>query len=44
MCNKYDIQVHFKGGRTMTSLLISPKDSDTIAQKVGLGIGTNVTE
>ena len=35
-CNKYGIQVFFKGGKTIKDLLIAPKDRDLITQKSGI--------
>ena len=35
-CNKHGIQVYFKGGRTIKSLLMTPKDKDPILQKSGV--------
>ena len=32
-CNKHGIQVYFKGGRTIKSLLMAPKDQDPILKK-----------
>ena len=33
VCSKYGIQMHFKGGKNITDLLVTPKDKDTIFQK-----------
>ena len=33
ICSKQGIQVHFKSGRTIKNLLVTPKDKDTITQK-----------
>ena len=33
-CKKYGVQVHFKGGLTIKSLLMAPKDKDHILKKV----------
>ena len=35
-CNKHSIQVYFKGGRTIKSLLMAPKDKDPILKKSGV--------
>ena len=35
-CNKHGIQVYFKGGRTIKSLLMAPKDKDPILKKSGV--------
>ena len=32
ICGRYGIQTHFKGGRTIKSLLVSPKDKDPYGQ------------
>ena len=32
-CSKYGVQVHFKGGQTIKSLLMAPKDSNPINSK-----------
>ena len=32
-CNKHGIQVYFKGGKTIKSLLMAPKDKDPILKK-----------
>ena len=34
-CNKFVVQVHFKGGLTIKDLLMAPKDKDHILKKVG---------
>ena len=34
-CNKFGVQVHFKGGLTIKDLLMAPKDKDHILKKVG---------
>ena len=33
LCQKYGVQVHFKGGTTINNLLVSPKDKDTITKQ-----------
>ena len=33
ICQKYGVQVHFKGGKTLQNLLVSPRDKDTITKK-----------
>ena len=33
ICRRYGIQVHFKGGKTIKHLLVSPKDKDNIKKK-----------
>ena len=33
ICRRYGIQVHFKGGKTIKNLLVSPKDKDNIKKK-----------
>ena len=33
ICQKYEVQVYFKGGTTLKNLLVSPKDKDTITKK-----------
>ena len=33
ICDKHDIQMHFRGGRSIMDLLILPKNRDTIFQK-----------
>ena len=35
-CNKHGIQVYFKGGKTIKSLLMVPKDQDPILKKSGV--------
>ena len=35
ICGRYGIQTHFKGGRTIKSLLVSPKDKDTMVNQSG---------
>ena len=34
-CNKYGIQVHFKGGVTIKGLLMAPKDPDPMLKRSG---------
>ena len=34
--NKFGVQVHFKGGQTIKSLLMAPKDKDPITNKSGV--------
>ena len=34
-CNSLGVQVHFKGSNTICTLIVAPKDKDTICQKVG---------
>ena len=36
VCRKYGVQVHFKGGNTIKSLLMAPKDKDPITKKSGI--------
>ena len=33
ICKKYGIEVHFKGGKTLQNLQVSPKDKNTITKK-----------
>ena len=33
ICQRYGVQVHFKGGTTLKNLLVSPKYKDTITKK-----------
>ena len=33
ICQRYGIQVHFKGGATLKNLLVTPKDKDSIKKK-----------
>ena len=33
ICSKYGVQVHFKGGNTLKSLLIFPKDKEAIIKQ-----------
>ena len=35
ICNKYGILTHFKGNRTITEMLVKPKDKDPIDRKSG---------
>ena len=35
-CQKYGVQVHFKGGQTIKDLLMTPKDKDSITNKSGV--------
>ena len=35
-CQKYGVQVHFKGGQTIKDLLMTPKDKDPITNKSGV--------
>ena len=35
-CNKFGIQVYFKGGQIIKSLLMAPKDKDPITNKIGV--------
>ena len=35
-CNKFGVQVYFKGGQTIKSLLMAPKDKDPITNKGGV--------
>ena len=41
ICSRYGIQTHFKDNSTIKNLLVSPKDKDPIAKKVGLSTGSN---
>ena len=44
-CNKYGVQVYFKGGNTIRSLLMAPKDKDPMLKKSGISsTDINVTE
>ena len=36
ICGRYGIQTHFKGGRTIKNLLVSPKDKDPMVNQSGL--------
>ena len=42
ICGRYGIQTHFKGGRTIKNLLVSPKAKTQWSTKVVSSIGTNV--
>ena len=43
ICGRYGIQTHFKGGRTIKNLLVSPKDKDPYGQPKWCHLfGTNV--
>ena len=35
ICGRYGIQIHLKGGRTIKSLLVSPKDKDPMVNQSG---------
>ena len=35
ICGRYGIQTHFKGGRSIKSLLVSPKDKDAMVNQSG---------
>ena len=35
ICGRYGIQTHFKGGRTIKNLLVSPKDKDPVVNQRG---------
>ena len=35
ICGRYGIQTHFKGGRTIKNLLVSPKDKDPMVNQCG---------
>ena len=45
ICGRYGIQTHFKGGRTIKNLLVSPKDKTLWSPKVmsstGISVGTS---
>ena len=41
-CNKYGVQVYFKGGVTIKNLLVAPKDQDPMLKKVGSSTDINV--
>ena len=48
ICGKHGVQVYFKGGHTIKSLLMAPKDQDPIfkiqsLRRVGSSIGISVT-
>ena len=36
VCRKHGVQVHFKGGNTIKSLQMAPKDKDPITKKSGI--------
>ena len=36
MCRKHGVEMHFKGGQTIRSLLMHPEDKDNILQKSGV--------
>ena len=42
-CSKHGVQVYFKGGMTIKSFLVAPKDKDPILKKVQSYTGINVT-
>ena len=42
ICGRYGIQTHFKGGRTIKNLLVSPKDKDPMVNQSGVIYWTNV--
>ena len=42
ICGRYGIQTHFKGGRTIKSLLVSPRIKTLWSTKVVPSTGTNV--
>ena len=35
ICGRYGIQTHFKGGRTIKTLVVSPKDKDPMVNQSG---------
>ena len=35
ICGRYGIETHFKGGRTIKSILVSPKDKDPMVNQSG---------
>ena len=35
ICGRYGIQTHFKGGKTIKNLLVSPKDKDPMLNQSG---------
>ena len=41
ICNKHDIQVHFKGTNTVKQLLMAPEDTDPKLTKVASSTDTN---
>ena len=36
ICGKHGIAVHFKGGQTFKDILVSPKDTDIIGNKISV--------
>ena len=36
VCSKHGVHVHYKGGNTIKSLLMAPKDKDHITKKSGI--------
>ena len=42
ICGKHGVQVYFKGGNAIKSLLVAPKDQDPILKKVGSSTDTSV--
>ena len=42
ICGKHGVQVYFKGGYTIKTLLMNPKDQDPILKKVGSSIDISV--
>ena len=42
ICGRYDIQTHFKGGRSIKNLLVSPRTKTLWSTKVVPSTGTNV--
>ena len=42
ICGRYGIQTHFKVGRTIKNLLVSPKDKEPMVNQSSASIGTNV--
>ena len=38
-CNKYGVQVYFRGGVTFKNLLMAPKDQDPMLKKSGVIYG-----
>ena len=42
ICGRYGIQTHFKAGKTIKNLLVSPKDKTQWSTKVVPSIGTSV--
>ena len=35
-CSKHGVHIYFKGGNTIKTLLVAPKDQDTIQKKSGV--------